>query len=102
VKELKDSGNGEQKMILQLYVSGMTVKSMEAIENIRHLCDEYLEGAFQLEIIDLYKHPEAASEAQVVFSPSLIRLFPLPKKILIGNFSDQDKVVKGLGIVIKE
>jgi len=90
------------KIVLQLYVAGMSVKSMEAIENIRQLCDEHLQGAFELEIIDLYKHPEAASEQQIIFSPSLIRQFPLPKRTMIGNFADTDKVIKGLGIVIKE
>ena len=88
----------EKKLVLQLYVSGMSLKSMEAIENIKRLCEEYLEGAFDLEIIDLYKNPEAAADQQIVFSPSLIKQFPLPKKLLIGNFSDANKVIKGLGI----
>lgn len=90
------------KLILQLYVSGMSPKSMEAIENIKRLCDEHLKDAFELEIIDIYKHPELASEQQIVFSPSLIKRLPLPKKTLIGKLSDTDKVIKGLGIVIKE
>jgi circadian clock protein KaiB len=90
------------KLVLQLYVSGMSAKSMEAIENIRHLCDEHLEGIFELEVIDLYKNPEAAANNQIVFSPSLIKQLPLPKKTLIGTFSDTEKVIKGLGIQIKE
>ena len=92
----------EDKLLLRLYVSGMTASSMEAIENIKHFCHEYLQGAFELEIIDLYKSPELASEAQVVFSPSLIKYLPLPKKTLIGTFSDKEKVIRGLGIRIKE
>jgi len=90
------------KLVLQLYISGMGQRSMEAIENIRKLCDEHLQGVFELEIIDLYKNPEVASEQQIVFSPSLIRQLPLPKKTLIGTFSDTEKVIKGLGIRIKE
>ena len=89
------------KLVLQLYVSGMSQKSMTAIENIKHLCDEHLQGAFELEIIDLYKNPEMASEQQIVFSPSLVKQFPLPKKTLIGTFGDTEKVIKGLGIRIK-
>ncbi len=92
----------EGKLVLQLYVSGMSPKSLEAIENIKRLCDTHLEGAFDLEIIDLYKNPEAASINQVVFSPSLIKQLPPPKKTLVGNFSDTDKVIKGLGIRLKE
>ena len=90
------------KLVLQLYVSGMSPKSMEAIENIKRLCDEHLKDAFELEIIDIYKHPEALSEQHIVFSPSLIKLFPLPKKTLIGTLADTEKVVKALGINFKE
>lgn len=92
----------EGKLVLQLYVSGMSERSLNAIDKIKHLCEENLNGAFDLEIIDLYKHPEAASEQQIIFSPSLIKKLPLPKKTLVGNFSDTDSVIKGLGIVIKE
>lgn len=90
------------KLVLQLYISGMSTKSMEAVENIKRLCDEHLKDSFRLEIFDLYKHPELASEQQIVFSPSLIKQLPLPKMTLIGNFSDTAKVIKGLGIKVKE
>src|SRR4029079_9649061 len=92
----------DKKLVLQLYVSGMSPKSMEAIENIKKLCWYLMEDSFQLEIIDLYKHPELAAEQQIVFSPSLIKRHPLPKKTLIGTFSDPEKVIRGLGITIKE
>ena len=98
----KDQFAIEGKLVLQLYVSGMSQKSMEAIENIKRLCDEHLQDTFELEIIDLYKDPEAASEQQIIFSPSLIKQLPLPRKTLIGNFSDTEKVIQGLGIKIKE
>lgn len=75
---------------------------MQAIENINRLCAEYLENSFDLEIIDLYKHPELAAEQQIVFSPSLIKRLPLPKKTLVGTFADTEKVIKGLGISFKE
>jgi circadian clock protein KaiB len=91
----------ENKLILQLYVSGMSPKSMAAIGNITQLCDEYLHNAFELEIIDIYKHPEIAAEQHIVFSPSLIKRFPLPRKILIGNLSNTEKVMHGLGIILK-
>lgn len=90
-----------EKLVLQLYVSGMSPKSMEAIENIKKLCDEHLNETFELEIIDIYKHPEVAAEQHIVFSPSLIKHLPLPKKTLIGNLSDTEKVIKALGISFK-
>lgn len=100
--EPKHDSIDENKVILKLYVSGMSAKSMEAIENVEKLCNEYLKDGFELEIIDLYKNPDVASEQQIVFSPSLIKQMPLPKKTLIGTFSDKEKVIKGLGIRIKE
>jgi circadian clock protein KaiB len=92
----------KEKLVLQLYVSGMSPRSMEAIENIKRLCDEHLTDAFELEIIDIYKNPEVASQQQIVFSPSLIKNLPLPKKTLVGNFSDTGKVIKALGITFKK
>ena len=92
----------EDRLVLQLYVSGMSQRSMEAIENIKRLCDEHLSDAFQLEIIDIYKHPEVAAEQQIVFSPSLIKKSPVPKRILIGSLSNAEKVIKALGITFKE
>ena len=97
-KELTNTENTE-KFRLQLYVSGMSAKSMAAIKNVKHLCDNYIKDRFELEIIDIYKTPEAAQANQVVFSPSLVKSFPLPKKILIGTFSDTEKVIKSLNII---
>jgi circadian clock protein KaiB len=92
----------QEKLVLQLYVSGMSPKSLEAIQNIKRLCDENLKDAFELEIIDLYKNPELASERSIVFSPSLIKQLPLPKKTLIGTFTDSEKVIKALGITFRK
>ena len=92
----------QDKLVLQLYVSGMSPKSLDAINRVKHLCDENLEGTFELEIIDLYKRPEAASEQQIVFSPSLVKKSPLPRKTLVGDLSNVDKVIKGLGLIIKD
>ena len=92
----------EGKLVLQLYVSGMSPKSLEAIQNIKRLCDEYLNNAFELEIIDIYKNPELASEQSIVFSPSLIKQLPLPKKVLIGTLKDTEKVIKALGISFRK
>lgn len=92
----------KDKLVLQLYVSGMSLKSMEAIENIKHLCNEHLKDAFELEIVDIYKSPEAAFEHHIVFSPSLIKHLPLPKKTLIGTLADSEKVIKALGISFKD
>ena len=92
----------QQKVSLQLYITGMSENSLRAIQNITMLCDQYLPGRFDLEIIDIYKNPSVAEEQKIIFSPSLIRQFPLPKKTFIGDLSDTKKVVLGLGINFKE
>jgi len=92
--------NVEDKLVLTLYISGMSQKSMETIENLKWLCDNYLKDSFELEIIDIYKNPKLASEQHIVFSPSLLKRYPLPKKTLVGTLSDTKKVLKSLGITI--
>ena len=92
----------EGKLVLQLFVSGMSPKSMEAIENIKNLCDEHLSDAFELQIVDIYKKPEEAAAESIVFSPSLIKQLPLPKKVLIGTLADKEKVIKALGLSFKK
>ena len=86
------------KLVLRLYVSGMSVKSMEAIENIRALCSNYPDEKYDLEIIDIYQHPELASIDHIIFSPSLIKVLPLPKKVLIGTVYNTDRVKSILGL----
>jgi len=98
MKQQADKAFSQQKLVLQLYVSGMSQKSMEAIKNIKQLCDAHLKDAYDLEIIDIYKHPEMATQQQIIFCPSLIKKLPEPKKILIGNLSNAEKVMKALGI----
>ena len=93
---------GKEAFVLKLYITGMSENSVRAIQNIKKFCDQYLKDNFDLEIIDIYKDPSAAEEQKIVFSPSLIRQFPLPKKILIGDLSDTKKVIVGLGITFKE
>jgi circadian clock protein KaiB len=90
------------KIILQLYIAGMSENSVLAIQNITQLCNQYLKDHFDLEIIDIYKNPSVADEQKIVFSPSLIRQFPLPRKILRGDLSDTEKVIFALGIKFKE
>jgi len=91
--------NFQDKLVLRLYVSGMSPKSMEAIENIQTLFSNYTKEQYDLEIIDIYQHPEMASNDHIVFSPSLIKLLPLPRKVLIGTRYNSDRVKSILGLV---
>lgn len=90
-----------EKLVLRLYVSGMSPRSMEAIESIRTLCSHYTEDDYNLEIIDIYQHPEMATTDHIVFSPSLVRLMPLPRKVLIGSSYNTDRVKNILGFLVQ-
>jgi circadian clock protein KaiB len=92
----------DTRYILRLYVTGMTPRSQRAIENIKEIFETHLAGRYDLEVIDVYQQPERAKEAQVVAAPTLIKQLPLPVQKLIGDMSDKDRVLLGLGILKKE
>ena len=85
--------------VLRLYVTGVTPNSTRAINNIKNICRQHLEGRYDLKIIDIYQQPELAKKDQVIAIPLLVKLSPLPLKRLIGNLSDTEKVLKGLDLV---
>jgi circadian clock protein KaiB len=84
---------------LRLYVSGMTARSRQAIENIRQLCEEHLAGRYDLEIIDIYQQPGLAKDAQVIAAPTLVKTLPPPLKKVIGDMGDPGRILLVLGIV---
>ena len=84
--------------LLRLYVTGQTPRSMRSVENLRHLCEKYLKGHFELEVVDIYQQPALAAEGQIIAAPTVIKLMPLPLRRLVGDFSDQERVVLGLDI----
>jgi circadian clock protein KaiB len=92
-----DKGN----YILRLYVSGMTPNSMRAIENVRMLCAEHLEGRYQLEIIDIYQQPIFAKEGQIVAAPTLVKELPPPLRKFIGDMSQTERILLGLDVRTK-
>jgi len=93
---------GKEKYVLRLYVTGMTAKSVRAIENVRKLCAKYLENRCDLEIIDVYQQPEHVKTEQLVAAPTLIKKLPLPLRKLIGDMSNKDRILIGLDLVPPE
>ena len=83
---------------LRLYVTGMTPRSLRAIENIKRVCEQSLKDRYSLEVIDIYQQPELAKGAQIIAAPTLIKDLPLPLRRIIGDLSDRDKVLVGLDI----
>lgn len=91
----------KEKYILRLYVTGMTPKSINAIENIRKLSDQYLSGRYELEIIDIYQQPNIAKTEQLIAVPTLVKKLPLPLRRFIGDMSDKEKILVGLDVIPK-
>lgn len=83
---------------LRLYVAGQTPKSVTAFANLKNLCEEYLQGQYQIEIVDLLQHPELAKQDQILAIPTLVRQLPPPIRQIIGDLSNQDKVLLGLDL----
>jgi circadian clock protein KaiB len=86
------------RYVLRLYVTGMTPRSTHAVAALKAICKEHLEGQYDLEVIDVYQHPELAKEEQLVALPMLVKQLPLPMRRLIGNLSDQERVLFGLDL----
>jgi circadian clock protein KaiB len=83
---------------LRLFITGTTPRSVGAIANIRSLCNEYLAGHYDLEVIDIYQQPSAAAAEQIIAAPTLVKQLPLPLKRLIGDLSDREKIIVGLDL----
>jgi circadian clock protein KaiB len=89
--------NGE-KYILRLFVTGILPNSARAVVNIKAICEQYLKGRYELEIIDIYQQPALALTEEIIAIPVLIKKFPLPEESLIGDMSDIENVLKGLNL----
>ena len=90
----------ENNYQLRLFVTGASPNSTRAISNLKEICETYLKGKYELEIIDVYQQPLIAESEQIVALPLLIKKFPLPERRLIGDMSEIEKVLKGLGLLI--
>jgi circadian clock protein KaiB len=98
----RSSNGGEQKYVLCLYVTGSTPRSARSILNIHNLCEERLSGRYKLEVIDIYQQPDLARTEQIIAAPTLIKKLPLPLRKLVGDLSDQQRVVVGLDLKQEE
>lgn len=88
----------EQKWELRLYVAGQTPKSVMALRNINKYCKEHLEGKYSIEVIDLLKNPQLAAGDQIFAIPTLVRKVPEPIRKIIGDLSNEERVLVGLNI----
>jgi circadian clock protein KaiB len=89
---------GTEHYVLRLYVTGSTTRSARAIETTRQICDTYLKGRHDLEVVDLYQHQEAAAREQIVAAPTLVKLVPEPLRRVIGDLSNRERLLASLGL----
>ena len=87
-----------KKWNLRLYVAGQTPKSIVALANLKRICDEHLQGRYEIEVIDLMENPQLARRDQIVAIPTLVRELPSPLKRIIGDLSNTEKVLVGLDV----
>lgn len=84
--------------VLRLYVTGTTQHSARAIVNIRKICEEYLQGRYELEIVDISQHPTLVEGEQIVAAPTLIKKLPLPLRRFIGDMSQTERLLLGFDL----
>jgi circadian clock protein KaiB len=96
--DLAMSESGKDKYILRLYITGTTNRSVLALTNLKKICEEYLDGRYELEVIDLYQMPSLAKDEQIIAAPTLIKKLPLPFRRIIGDMSNIEKVLMGLDL----
>ena len=85
--------------VLRLFVTGSSPRSSAAIATIRSVCDEYLTGNYELEVVDIYQRPAVAVREQIVAAPTLIKQEPQPVRRMIGTLADRGRVLRGLDII---
>jgi circadian clock protein KaiB len=88
----------QARYLLRLYVTGTTGKSVKAVQNVRRICEEHLKGLYDLEVVDIYKNLPLAKGDQIIAAPTLIKRLPLPLRQLIGDMSDEQRVLVGLDV----
>lgn len=90
----------KEPYLLRLYIGGMSPNSKQAINNVRKICSENLQGRHNLEIIDIYQQPWLAKERQIIAAPTLVKEMPLPFRTFIGDMSQTQRILIGLGVVV--
>ena len=97
--QLAQTAPADERYILRLYVTGTTPHSLQAIVNIRKICEEHLAGRYDLEVIDIAQHPTLAEREQIIAVPTLIKKLPVPLRRFIGDMSQTERILLGLDLL---
>jgi circadian clock protein KaiB len=92
----------KQKYVLKLYVTGLTQRSTQAINSLKKICEENLQGCYDLEVVDLYQQPDLAKREQIIAAPTLVKKLPLPLQRFIGDMTNTERIIVGLDIETKK
>jgi circadian clock protein KaiB len=87
-----------QKTVLKLFITGQTPRSERALANLRQICDDALGSSYELVVIDVLEQPHLAEEDRVIVTPTLIKQVPPPPRRVLGDLSDRERVLSGLGV----
>jgi circadian clock protein KaiB len=93
--------NGDEPFIFFLYVTGASPNSSRAIRNLKAICEMYLQGRYQIQVIDIYQQPELARGENLVVVPTLVKASPLPVRWMVGDLSNRDRILVGLGLPVE-
>jgi circadian clock protein KaiB len=96
--ELTLAKSGKEPYVLRLYITGMTPRSTEAVSSIKAICEKHLHGRYDLEVIDIYQQPALARDEQIIAAPTLVKKLPAPLRRLVGNLSQEERVLIGLDL----
>jgi circadian clock protein KaiB len=94
--EVAHKGQDSDMWELRLYTAGQTPRSLTAIANLKKICEEHLQGRYNIEVIDLVKHPQLAAGDQIVAIPTLVRKLPQPLRKIVGDLRDHERALVGL------
>lgn len=94
----QEHATGQEKIILRLYVVGMTQTARRAFNNLENICETHFPNRYEIEIIDLKEDPQLASQEQIFAVPTVVRKLPPPLRKVIGDLSDSEKVLVGLDL----
>lgn len=98
-RELEEAlARGPGPYELRLYVTGATPRSGNAVASVKAICEEHLPGQYVLEVVDLYQQPHLAEGDHILATPTLIKLQPPPLRRLVGDLSDEERVLSGLDL----
>ena len=90
--------DAQDRYVLRLYVTGMTPRSTQAFAAIKAICEKHMQGRYDLEVIDIYQHPQLAIDEQIIAVPTLVKKLPAPLRRLVGDLSNEDRVLLGLDL----